>query len=118
MNHGAGMNLNWYWQKWYFDKAIPDLAISKVIVTGQNCVVNVSNIGGAPVPVHLNIYYANGNMQTVSRNITVWQKNNRYDLKFKANFKIVKIILGDPYDTDIHSLDNVWTIGNKARSHR
>ncbi|MDP4223104.1 MAG: M1 family metallopeptidase, partial [Bacteroidota bacterium] len=28
MNQGTGMNLNWYWKKWYLEKGVPDLAVT------------------------------------------------------------------------------------------
>jgi len=113
MNKGANIDLNWYWRKWYFDKAIPDLAISKVSDSKQNYVIRLSNVGGAPVPVHLVIYFANGKKQHVYRNIAVWQKANKLDLKIIGKSKIVKITLGDSYDADINPGNNFWSINQR-----
>ncbi|MFD0763275.1 M1 family metallopeptidase [Mucilaginibacter lutimaris] len=109
-NKGANINLNWYWKKWYFDKAIPDLSISKVLVNNQNYLITISNIGGAPVPVHLNIYFTDKSKQVISKNITVWQTSNKLNLKIKAKSRIVKITLGDAYDADIDTKNNAWSI--------
>ncbi len=113
MNRGANIDLNWYWQKWYFDKAIPDLAISKVTTTNRNLLVTISNVGGAPVPIHLTIYFSNGEKQAVYRSIKVWQKANKFDLQIQGKAKIVKITLGDPYDADINPVDNSWSTKEK-----
>ena len=83
--------------------------------------ITLSNIGGAPLPVHLTIYFANGKKQAVSRNITVWQKANKFDLEIKGKSKIVKITLGDPYDADINPGNNSWSfnevINGQNKSH-
>jgi len=110
MNSGANTDLNWYWKKWYFDKVVPDLAISKVSVAKQHYLIAISNIGGAPVPVHLTIYFADGKKQVVYRNIMVWKNTNKLDLKINGRSKIAKIKLGDPYDADIDNRNNSWSI--------
>ena len=109
MNIGANMDLNWFWQKWYFDKAIPDLAISKVSRKKDAYNITVSNLGGAPVPVHLTLHYANGKKVRISKNITVWRNADKCRIAFKGKSKIIKIMLGDPYDADIHPENNSWT---------
>jgi hypothetical protein len=30
MNTASGVNLNWFWENWFFEKGVPDLAIAKV----------------------------------------------------------------------------------------
>jgi hypothetical protein len=109
MNKGAGIDLNWYWKKWYFDKAIPDLAISKVDIKNGHCVITISNVGGAPVPVHLTIYLTNGKKQTIFRKFTVWQRTNKFKIEVEGGSKVMKIKLGDPYDADINSGNNIWS---------
>jgi hypothetical protein len=109
INKAAGIDLNWYWNKWYFVKAIPDLAISKVAVKNDHCVITISNVGGAPVPVHLTIYFANGKTQTLSRKFTVWQRTNKFKIEVEGGSKVMKIKLGDPYDADINSGNNAWS---------
>jgi hypothetical protein len=109
MNKAAGIDLNWYWKKWYFDKAIPDLAISKVDIKNGHCVITISNVGGAPVPVHLTIYFTNGKKQTIFRKFTVWQRTNKFKIEVEGGSKVMKIKLGDPYDADINSGNNFWS---------
>ena len=108
MNISANIDLNWYWQKWYFDKAIPDLAISNVSVKKGTCAITISNPGGTPVPVHLTVYCSNGEKKGISRNITAWRKTDKLDFRIKTTSKVVKITLGDPYDADINPADNYW----------
>ncbi len=58
MNEGAGRNLNWFWQRWFFDGGYPDLAISQVTKTATGYDVVVESKGTKPVPVDLTITFA------------------------------------------------------------
>ncbi|MEJ7663734.1 MAG: hypothetical protein WKG07_31470 [Hymenobacter sp.] len=54
MNAGAGQNLDWFWQRWFFEGGYPDLAITTVVrPADQPAQITVTNKGGKPVPVDL-----------------------------------------------------------------
>ncbi|MEO3408155.1 M1 family metallopeptidase [Mucilaginibacter sp. CAU 1740] len=109
INTGTGKNLNWFWQNWFFEKNVPDLAISKVSFAKQQCNVVVANVGTEVVPVHLSVYYKDGSKQTFGRSIACWEKGNKTTtLSFKADKPIDKIVLGKPYDVEIDLSNNVW----------
>jgi hypothetical protein len=109
MNTGTGRDLNWFWKNWFFEKNIPDLAITKVIHTKQQYRVVVSNVGTEIVPVHLTIYYKDGTTQVLGKSIASWAGGNKtVTISFKTNKPISKIVLGKPYDADIDLKNNVW----------
>ncbi|RFZ81463.1 peptidase [Mucilaginibacter terrenus] len=108
MNAGAKANLNWFWQNWFFEKAIPDLAISKVQRQQNNYTISINNIGKAAVPVHLSVIYQDGYTQTIHRSIECWARGTAsLKLTFTAKGKISKLVLGDAYDADIDPSNNV-----------
>lgn len=102
-------NLNWFWRAWYFEKAIPDLAISNVQRTKSGYRVTIENVGGAPVPIHLSFFHPDGSKQVLTRNCGAWaagQKNVTVTVETKEVLN--KIILGGPYDADINMKNNTW----------
>jgi hypothetical protein len=114
MNTGSGVDMNWFWKNWFFEKNAPDLAISKVTTDHQRCTIAVSNQGGAIVPVHLLVYYIDGDKQAINLTIGCWAKGNKTaTAHIKASKPIIKIVLGGPYDADIDPTNNSWT----AASH-
>lgn len=107
MNAGSGLNLNWFWKNWFFEKNIPDLAIQKITHRQLDYTVIVSSPGTLYVPIHLKIFYKNGSKEIISKNISCWAKSREpVTLKFKAKMPIKQIVLGDDYDVDINPGNN------------
>ncbi len=109
MNTASGQNLNWFWYNWFFQKGIPDLAISKVEHRGQSYTVTISNNGTEMAPVHLTVYYTNGTRDLFTATIGVWSKGDKTTtFNLKASKSVKKIVLGGAYDADVNKMDNVW----------
>jgi hypothetical protein len=109
INTASGINLNWFWKNWFFEKGIPDLAIGKVTSKKQKYTVEIINKGTEAVPVHLTITYSNGSRQSIGSSVICWQKGNRTTgISFTAKDKVKKIVLGGPYDADINIKNNSW----------
>jgi len=109
MNFSTGMNLNWFWNNWFFSKGIPDLAIGSVKHSGDLYQVNVQNLGTEVVPVHLTVFYQDGSKESLSRNIGCWALGNKtVTLIFKTKKKIKEIVLGTEFDADSDKENNRW----------
>jgi hypothetical protein len=108
MNKSAGMDLNWYWKRWYFDKAVPDLSIDKVNKQRGRYHIHISNVGGAPIPVHLTVYFKNGTKQRFHKPVSVWKNSDKLDLPLNSGSSIVRIVLGDDFDVDTAPANNIW----------
>ncbi|MGC4036152.1 MAG: M1 family metallopeptidase [Chitinophagaceae bacterium] len=109
INAGSGVNLNWFWKNWFFEKNVPDLAINKVTHNELNYSVLISSPGTLATPVHLNIIYKNGKKDTLSRDISCWSNGRKpVTIKFRARMQVKEIILGDAYDVDINPVNNRW----------
>jgi hypothetical protein len=109
MNTGSGVNLNWFWQNWFFEKNTPDLAIDTVIRRKQDYIVTVSRPGNLAVPVHLVITCNDGSQQRVTRNISCWKNGNKtIKLSISTSRPVRKLVLGNALDVDIHPQNNHW----------
>ena len=109
MNTGSGVNLNWFWKRWFFDNGVPDQAIDKVTHVDTKYTIVIKNIGTKPVPVDLTIYYTDGTTKLVHKSIACWQEGNRtVTLNFTAEKKVDKVVLGNGYDADVDKENNVW----------
>jgi aminopeptidase N len=115
MNTGSGINLNWFWKNWFFEKGIPDLAITRVTRRGQVYSIIVSNLGTEVIPVHLKIYFADGTKRSLSASIACWQNGIKTrTFTFRTSKVIKEITLGTVYDADINKKDNVWKASSSA----
>ena len=109
MESSTGAGLQWFWKNWYFEKNVPDLAISKVVHTGAGYVITISSPGTLAVPIHLSVYYADGSSATVSKNVSCWKKGNKEVIIFlKQSKSIARIDLGGAFDLDINPANNHW----------
>jgi hypothetical protein len=108
MNTGSGVNLNWYWKKWFYDGGVPDLAISTVSDQKKKKRITVECKGTLPVPVDLTVTFADGSEQKIHRSAAVWEKGNKtVDVEFVSEKTIKKIELGSTYVPDVDKKDNV-----------
>ncbi|UYZ60677.1 M1 family metallopeptidase [Hymenobacter latericus] len=109
MNAGAGRNLNWFWQRWFFDGGYPDLGIASVTKQGASYDVVVEAKGSKPVPVDLTVTYADGTTQQVHRNIGVWESAPRsITVQVPGDKAVKQVKLGSTYVPDSYPQDNVW----------
>jgi Peptidase family M1 domain len=105
MNVGAGKNLNWFWEKWFFGGGILDLGIKNV--KGQ--LITIENLGEKPMPIDLEINYSDGTVEKIHQSISAWQLGNKTaQLKTKSTKKIKKITLGSTYVPDSNEKNNVF----------
>ncbi|GLU51264.1 M1 family metallopeptidase [Dyadobacter frigoris] len=109
INTGSGVNLNWFWKSWFFDKGVPDLAISKVNSTPKKHEIRISNLGNLAVPVHLTVYFKDGTQKTVDSSIVCWSKGNKtMTVSVVSTKRLEKIILGTAFDLDVQPENNIW----------
>jgi hypothetical protein len=109
MNKGSGINLNWFWNDWFYNKIAPDLAITKVSKEGRYDLIEIHKAGPGMVPIHLSIGYADGSNESRSLDISCWSKGNNFvSIKGQKNKSIVRIELGDEFDADIDKSNNSW----------
>jgi hypothetical protein len=76
-NDLTGRNLDWFWQRWFFDNSYIDLGIADVRMVEGRPVVTLDNVGGMPAPVDVVVTYADGSTETVHQTSAVWQADAR-----------------------------------------
>lgn len=109
MNTGAGKNLDWFWQRWFFDAGYPDLKLEKVRHKKGSYRWSVKNKGGKPVPVVATLYFADGTKRVLKRDVSCWEKTDIVDFSFSANQKVTRLVLGDIHIPDSRPGDNSHT---------
>jgi hypothetical protein len=109
MNAGSGHNLNWFWQRWFYDGGYPDLAITGLQHKNGSTAVIVANKGGKPLPIDLSIEFTDGTIRKIHRSVGVWQGGNKTAIIAVPSGKSIrKVTLGSTYTPDSHPGDNIW----------
>lgn len=107
MNSGSGINLNWFWKRWFFDKGYPDLAIGKFTNSKNKKTIIVEMKGDKPVPIDLTLLFNDGSKQKIHRSIGVWEHGNKkVEISFTSSKLIKEISLGSSYIPDVNKKDN------------
>ena len=110
INNASGKNLNWFWKKWFFESGVPNLAIAEVKKKRKKYLVTIEMKGSKPVPIYLNITFADGTKTAIHRTIEVWEKGNATTIvEIPATKTIKKISLDNTHLPDVNKIDNVWT---------
>ncbi|MEJ8801837.1 M1 family aminopeptidase [Pontibacter sp. H249] len=111
MNTASGRNLNWFWQRWFFDDGYPDLAIADVQEQNGSSTVTVASVGTKPVPVDLIVTYTDGTSLTLHKDISVWEKgNSTMQLTFKPTKQVKQLELKGTYTPDSNKKDNIYHV--------
>ncbi|MBA9076403.1 M1 family metallopeptidase [Rufibacter quisquiliarum] len=111
MNAGAGKNLNWFWQRWFFDNGMPDLAIAHVQQQNGNYQVTVEAVGSKPVPVDLVVTYADNSTTTHHKTIAVWETGAKTtQVDFKALKPVKKLEIKHSHVSDADRSNNVYEV--------
>lgn len=109
MNTASGTDLNWFWKNWFFEKNVPDLGIGKVTRWKQLYSIEVNNIGGGAVPVHLTIIFNDGSRQPLNASAACWSDlSKKKVMSFHTSKRVKEIILGTTYDADTDKTNNIW----------
>lgn len=114
INTQSGINLNWFWNDWFFSKISPDLAIKSVTKNGNNYTITIQKLGIGAVPVHLTILFDDGTQKSYANNMSCWSKGNDiHTVKIRSSVSIRKITLGNDFGVDIDKSNNVWVDASK-----
>ncbi|MCK5823449.1 MAG: M1 family metallopeptidase [Bacteroidales bacterium] len=107
-NDVSKQNLNWFWEKWYFQHGgYPDLAITYVRKNNNILDITISNKGNIPIPVEISLFNNDKLIKTISKPASVWKNNKKeINVSFKTTEKITNIKLGNEIIPDSNSKDN------------
>ncbi len=109
-NNVSGKNLNWFWNKWFFESNYIDLAIKDVKQSAAGITVNIDNIGGMPAPFDLMATYSDGTNAHFHQTPATWQadpKKVSITIKTKKSVKSISLEGGIWMDAD--ETNNEWT---------
>jgi hypothetical protein len=111
MNKGSGVNLNWFWRKWFYDRGYADLGIERVTRKSKGYKVVILSKGNKPTPIDLIFTFADGTSQKLHRSVAAWKEGNRsVTISLKTGKKLKTVTLGGTYDADRDTHDNHYEL--------
>ena len=114
-NNVSGQNLDWFWRPWFFEFGYPDLKLTvakmdNAASEGPNYVVYVERNGMMPVPLHLEIEFADGSKERIHKSAEVWKNIEQRTLQLNLiqGKTPIKVSLGSKTIPDVKPKDNFW----------
>ena len=109
-NDVARQNLDWFWQRWFFDNGYIDVAIAGVSESGNQSTVALENVGGIPAPVTLVVRYADGSTDSLRQTSAIWKANaRRATVALPAGKRVQSVSLDPGIWMDANAANDRWT---------
>ena len=109
MENVAGENLNWFWKGWFYGTENIDLAIENVVPYGGNKVIILSNKGGIPMPVLMEITYTDDSKERIKLPVEIWQRGDQWNHLLRTNKEVKKVEIDpDKVLPDVNISNDSW----------
>jgi hypothetical protein len=111
MNEGSGKNLDWFWQRWFFEEGVTDMAIAAVDRNEQGYAIKIRNKSTKPMPVDLLLEYADGSSSRIHETIGVWEKGDQLiTIQVPETKSLDKVVLGSSHVPEKDNSDNIFNV--------
>ncbi len=107
-NDVSGKDLNWFWNKWYFNFGYPDLKNDGI----KNNKLTIINEGGFPLAFELIYVFEDGTKKTEIISPKCWKNSDLFTKEILNQNKLVSIELKAGNYTDAIYSNNLWKKNN------
>lgn len=108
INEGSGRNLNWFWERWFYQTGIMDLGIEGIESSTDGYLVRVNNNGNFPMTVELTILFEDLSTQTIRRDASIWEDGQKSkNISFSTTKTVKSIKLGSALIPDKNPKNNL-----------
>jgi aminopeptidase N len=100
----AKKDLSWFWNPWFFESHIPDLAIKDLKTENSKVKVLVENVGNLPLPIDLTLTFEDGTQTKLLASTSIWEKRDKevwLDVDVKSEVKSVELLNKNIPDADV-----------------
>ena len=111
MENVAGENLAWFFKGWFYGTGNIDLAVNSVRQYQGNYVISLSNNGDIPMPVKMQVTFADDTTQMVELPVEIWQRGNDWNYLLETDKQVSKVII-DPNKMlpDVNFSNDSWPV--------
>lgn len=111
MENVAGENLAWFFKGWFYGTGNIDLAVNSVRQYQDNYVISLSNNGDIPMPVKMQVTFADDTTQMVELPVEIWQRGNEWNYLLETNKEVSKVVI-DPSKMlpDVNFSNDSWPV--------
>lgn len=109
----AKKDLSWFWNPWFFQSHIPDLAIKDLKTENGKTKVLIENLGNLPVPIDLTITFEDDTQVNIKESTAIWESGNKEVwLEKEGSIKVKSAELLNKNIPDADASNNKFEIKN------
>ncbi|WP_186754095.1 M1 family metallopeptidase [Echinicola salinicaeni] len=109
MENVAGENLNWFWKSWFYGNANVDLSLDGVYPYSGNYVIALSNRGGVPLPVVIEVTFKDGSSERFTLPVEIWQRGDKWNHLYKSEKEVESMEIDpDKVLPDVNISNDKW----------
>ncbi|KQB99573.1 M1 family metallopeptidase [Pedobacter sp. Hv1] len=111
MNTGAGQNLNWFFQNWFFTNNYLDLRMIGIGKAPGYLPVRIENVGGFAIPFDVVVTFSDGTKQKEHFTPAIWKNGPKFisvRIKTPTGKPIQSIHIDNGIFVDATPADNSW----------
>ena len=110
----SGEDLSWFWKGWFLNNWKIDQSVDNVKYENgdfkNGAIVSISNLEQMPMPVDVQIKYADGTLENIKLPVEIWKRNKSWDFRVNSTKEISTVTLDPQNDIpDVNRKNNVWT---------
>lgn len=107
-NSSANEDLAWFWNPWFYEFGVPDLAIESVKQKGDKGFVTIKKVGKIPTGIWFKVDFADGTSKEFNYSIKTWKNKKTETFTINAPATITKVELGNNLIPDVDKTNNIW----------
>jgi aminopeptidase N len=96
-------DLSWFWNPWFFESHIPDLAIKDIKIENGKTKVLIESVGNLPVLIDLTLTLEDDSRVNLKESTAIWENGDKevwLDVNTKTNVKSAEILNKNIPDAD------------------
>jgi len=100
----AKKDLSWFWNPWFFESHIPDLAIKDLKTENGKTKILIENVGNLPLPIDLTLMLEDGTQTKIYASTSIWDNRDKevwLDVDVKSEVKSVEMLNKNIPDADM-----------------
>ena len=114
MENAGGEDLGWFWRGWILNNWKLDQGVKEVKYAendpSKGAYITLENLEEMAMPVVMAIQQENGQTDTITLPVEIWQKGGLKTIAYSSASKIKSIVIDPNHDfPDVNTANNTWT---------
>ena len=112
MENVSGEDLSYFWRGWFMNNWKIDLAVTGIKYVDNDAskgsIITVENLEQLPLPVPVMIEQENGNKDSLTLPVEIWQRGSKWSFAFNSTSKIKSVTIDKNHNyPDINPANNI-----------